>query len=413
MIKKFLGDSSLYVLANIFTKGIAFFMLPLYVSYLSKEEYGIFDYIITIGSFLGVCISLEISQSVIRFSSENNDNTDLQFKYISNGLWFICISYSIFIFICLFLLNSLSSFITGKPDNTLLVILALISYFSSVLIYYITVVYRSMLNPKAATISSAISAALTALFSLLFIYLHLFKLETLLIGLITAQLLVAITNLYSMRNKLIFKIDFVLLKNMLQFSLPLVISSLGVVLSLFVDRIMIKQLLSFEDLAIYGVAARFASLVGLLVMGFQSALAPLIYSNLNQTNLHRDLRKLFFGYLLITSGLIAFLFISARSLINLIIGSSYSESAIILPYLALAVALQSAIMFFPGLSIVKKTYILAAINIFTGLLNIYLNYIMLPKFGLIGAAYSTLITAFIYFLINSFFSEKYFPIITK
>lgn len=413
MIKKFLNDSLLYVVAGIFTKGIAFFMLPLYVAYLSKEEYGIFDYILTIGSFLGVCIALEISQSVIRFSSEHNDDQEKQFKYISNGLWFTLISYSIFILISSLFLESISVFLTGDKGNSSIVILALFSYLATALMYFITVAYRSMLNAKAAMISSAMSAALVASFSLLFIYLFKLRVEALLISLILGQSLVAIFNIYKMRSMLIFKIDFNVLKIMLAFSFPLILSSLGVITSLLVDRIMIKEMLTFEDLAIYGVAARFASLVGLLIMGFQSALAPLIYSSLENTNLNSNLKKMFFGYTVIAFFIVLLLYYISDELIEIVVGKSYIQSSEIMTLLALSVLIQSAAMFFPGLSIVKKTHILAFINVFTGIFNILLNYIMLPKYGVIGAAYSTIITASLYLILNSYFSEKYYPIILR
>lgn len=413
MIKRFLNDSLLYVVAGVFTKGIAFFMLPLYVAYLSKEEYGIFDYILTIGSFLGVCIALEISQSVIRFSSEHNKDQEKQFKYISNGLWFTLISYSIFILISSLFLEPLSIFLTGNKGNSFIVILALFSYLATALMYFVTVAHRSMLNAKAATISSAISAALVASFSLLLIYLFELRVEALLISLILGQSLVAISNIYMMRSMLIFKIDFEILKTMLAFSFPLILSSLGVIMSLLIDRIMIKEMLTFEDLAIYGVAARFASLVGLLVMGFQSALAPLIYSSLENTNLNSNLKKMFFGYMVIAFTICLLLYYISDELIEIVVGKSYIQSSEIMPLLALSVIIQSAAMFFPGLSIVMKTHILAFINIFTGVFNIVLNYIMLPKYGVMGAAYSTLITASLYLTLNSYFSEKYYPIISR
>lgn len=413
MIKRFLNDSLLYVMAGVFTKGIAFFMLPLYVVYLSKEEYGIFDYILTIGSFLGVCIALEVSQSVIRFSSEHNNDQEKQFKYISNGLWFTLISYSIFILISSLFLESISVFLTGNKGNNSIVILALFSYLATALMYFVTVAYRSMLNAKAATISSAMSAALVASFSLLFIYLLELRVEALLISLILGQSLVAIFNIYKMRSMLIFKIDFKILKTMLAFSFPLILSSLGVIMSLLVDRIMIKEMLTFEDLAIYGVAARFASLVGLLVMGFQSALAPLIYSSLENTNLNSNLKKMFFGYIVIAFAIVLLLYYISDELIEVVVGEGYIQSSEIMPLLALSVIIQSAAMFFPGLSIVKKTHILAFINIFAGVFNIFLNYIMLLKYGVVGAAYSTLITASLYLILNSYFSEKYYPLIIR
>lgn len=413
MIKKFLSDSFLYTIAGLFTKGLAFFMLPIYVAYLTKTEYGIFDYILTIGSFLGICIGLEVAQSVIRFASENNNNKTQQFKYISNGLWFTLFSYLLLIFISLFFLDRLSFFLTENRDNKLLVLLALFTYLSTAMMYFINVAYRAQLKPKAATLSSAISALLVATLSILFIYVFNLGIAALLLSLILSQLIVVMFNVFKMRNMLFFSIDFSKLKDMLRFSTPLVISSLGVVLSTLVDRIMIKEILYFDDVAIYAVAARFASLLALLIIGFQSALAPLIYSNLMNISLKSDVKKLFYGYILISVAVILFLSLFSKLLVNFIVGIEYQDSAVLIPILASAVAVHSAYMFFPGLSIAKKTSILAFINILSGLFNILLNYLMIPKYGVIGAAYSTLISASLYFTMNAYFSEKYFCLFKK
>ncbi len=383
-------------------------MLPIYVAYLTKTEYGIFDYILTIGSFLGVCIALEIAQSVIRFASESNDNKRQQFKYISNGLWFTLFSYLILIFISLFFLDYLSIFLTNSSDNKLLVLLALLAYLSTAMMYFISVAYRAQLKPKAATLSSAASALLVAIHSLFFIYIFDLGIIALLIGIILSQVAVVVFNIFKMRSMLFFSIDFTLLKEMLRFSSPLVMSSFGVVLSILVDRIMIKEILHFDDVAIYAVAARFASLITLLVVGFQNALAPLIYSNLQSSTLKDNIKKLFYGYAVISIVVILFLSLFSRFFINIVIGIDYQESTILIPILASAVAVHNAYMFFPGLSIAKKTKVLAFINVFTGLFNVLLNYFMIPKYGVVGAAYSTLISAGLYFFLNAYFSEKNF-----
>ena len=66
MIKRFFKDSLLYSFANLLTKGIGFILLPIYTRIISKEEYGLFDYITAIGLILGVIVSLEITQSIFR-----------------------------------------------------------------------------------------------------------------------------------------------------------------------------------------------------------------------------------------------------------------------------------------------------------------------------------------------------------
>lgn len=411
MIKKFLSDSFLYVIASLFTKGLSFLMLPIYIGYLSITEYGVFDYILTIGTFLGICISLEIAQSVMRFAPESINDLDRHSRYISNGLWFTLFSYLILIIFSSFFLDSLSVYLTGEDYNQQVVFVALVTFMSTALMYYVSVIYRSRLNAKAATMSSAASGFFVAILSLIFIYVFDLGLISLLLAMIIGQCSVVLINIIKLREIIVFKIDYKLLYKMLRFSAPLILSSLGVILSTMVDRIMIKEMLTFDEVAIYGVAARFAALVALLIVGFQSALTPLVYSNLKDKNLKSNLLKLLKGYVLIGSGLVFFLIVFSDLLINVVVGADYKESASLIPIIASAVLLHSAYIFFPGLSIVKKTSVLAVINILAGLSNIALNYLFLPKYGVVGAAYATLISAGLYFSLNAYFSEKNYPLL--
>jgi O-antigen/teichoic acid export membrane protein len=48
----------------------------------------------------------------------------------------------------------------------------------------------------------------------------------------------------------------------------------------------------------------------------------------------------------------------------------------------------------------KKTKYIAAITIITGVLNVLLNYLLIPKFGYVAAAWTTLISYIVLFLLH-------------
>ncbi|QTL36087.1 oligosaccharide flippase family protein [Pseudoalteromonas viridis] len=411
MIKRFLKDSALYTLANLFTKGIAFIMLPVYLSYLSKTDYGILDYITTVGLVLGVVVALEIAQAVIRFSSESENNPHAKAKYINAGLTFTLGCYSLLLILVHLNLESVAHFLTESAENKTIASLSVFSYFSLALMYLSTVIYRSNLNAKSATLSSAVAAAITSIITYLLLSHFSMGLEGVLWGVIIGQLSVAIINLFNLRAFWLVPPCWETLKEMLKFSSPLVISSLGVVFATFADRLMIKEMLDFSELGEYSVAARIASGMTLLTIGFQSALAPLIYSQLDNPDTPRNLNKLLRYYVVIGIGFILVAFLISEPLIVLLAGEGYSKAPDILVILSFSVLLSSAYLFFPGLSIARKTHVLAGINIFSGVLNLLLNLIFIPKFGIYGAGLATVTSSFVSLLLNIFYSEKHFPIL--
>lgn len=410
MIKRILKDSFLYTLAAVFTRGIGFIMLPLYLAYLSKADYGAFDYLMTVGVFVGVIVALEIAQAVIRFASEDQQDINKQREVINSGVQF-----SIFCYLILMIVVSLNStwlslHFFGMSDKNRWVILAFFAYFVMAMMYLSTIIFRAQLNTKAAVFSSAVSAILVATITYSLLKLTNLGILALIWGIIIGQGFAALYNFFKLRYFLSFTIYWVKLKEMLLFSAPLVFSSLGVVLATFIDRLMIKEMLGYEALGAYSVAARYAGIITLLTIGFQSALSPLIYSNLGNSETKSWIKKLFYGYTIGALFFVLTLFFLSKPLFVFMFGEGYIKSAQLFPILALAMAIQNGYLFFAGLSIAKKTKVLASINFLVGLLNVFLNIVLIPVCGVFGAAYATVISSIVFFVLNFYFSEKYFPV---
>lgn len=385
-------------------------MLPVYAAMLSKTEFGIFDYAIAVGAFVTVILTFEISQAVIRFASEFNENCREQLEYIANGVWFSVICYVVLILLCSMFLKQLSYIFTGEPSNKLLSMFIVISYCTTSFVYLISVVYRAQLNAKASSITAISSGFLVASFTAISLFHTEMDLVGVFLSIILGQLIVIMINLFYSRTLFFVQLKKSRMVEMLRFSFPLVFSSIGVLLATLVDRIMIKELMSFNDVAVYGVAARFASVLLIITMGVQGALSPLIYNNIKSRNLISNIQLIFCAYVLVGLFIVFLLNQSSEFFVNLVVGGAYGEASSLIPIIAAAVLLNGGVVFFPGLSIVKKTKHLASITLFIGVLNILLNYIFIIEYGMIGAAYSTLFASFVYLSVIAITSERYFPV---
>jgi O-antigen/teichoic acid export membrane protein len=79
---------------------------------------------------------------------------------------------------------------------------------------------------------------------------------------------------------------------MLRFSLPLVLSSLALIFAAYGDRIILRSTLGFQDLGIYGIGARLAAVITLVINGFQLGAAPLIYRHYDEPSTPAALAQL-------------------------------------------------------------------------------------------------------------------------
>ncbi len=413
MIKKIFQDSFFYTLSNIFTKGVAFLMLPIYLAYLTKEDFGMFDYILIIGSLFNIVITLEISQSVLRFASELKKDRILKSRFIGSAVLFVCSSYFlVFVFLLIFI-DDISIFIDVENNTDQVLLLIFLMFFSTSLIGLTITIYKSDLNTKMATISAAMSAFLLALSTYIFLYFLNLGLIGALLGIIVGQLIVALANLYHLRKFWMVLPDFSVVKTMLSFSSPLVLSSVAVFFILFSDRLFINEMLTASDLSEYSLAARIASGLTIVVYAIDSAMTPLVYSRIKSYKTTLAIKYFMIRYFLFGLVLLIFAYFFSHNLIDLITDKDFSESANLFVYLLLSILIFNGYIFFPGLSIKKKTHIIASINISTGALNICLNYLLIPEFEVYGAIYATLISSIVYLLLNIYFSEKHYPILRR
>jgi len=146
------------------------------------------------------------------------------------------------------------------------------------------------------------------------------------------------------------------------------------------------------------------------LVGFQSALTPLLYLHYKEKETPEKIAYLFHLYLLISLFSLIVLSISGDGLVKLVAGVQYVEAANYVVPLVCAALFSSMYIFFPGLSIAKKTSTIATVNIIAGILNVILNYVFIPKFGALGASFSTLLSISIALFCNALFSQNLYKI---
>src|SRR5207253_3408143 len=129
------------------------------------------------------------------------------------------------------------------------------------------------------------------------------------------------------------------LRAMLAFSFPLVPSGVGVFLNGFADRIVLQHARSLADVGVYGVAFRIATIVALLLAGFQGAATPLILARHKEPTTPRELARIF--RLFSAVALIAFLVVSlfADTEVRVLASAAYARADILVPYLFMSALL--------------------------------------------------------------------------
>ena len=409
MLKRFFSDVAIYSFSNLISKGLNLLLLPLYTRLLSPSDYGLFDILAMFGALVGLTLPLEISQGLARYYPEAQ-NPDDKRSYAVTSLWFTMMVYLLFALICLFAAPALSQLLLGDPKWQEVFRVAVLSISLNGLFY----LFQSQLKWELRARDCALLSQLYALTSLAMTMLWVvgFKagLNGLFYGQLTALLLVCPVGLLMLKSSYRGRFSWKHCQDMLTYSLPLVPSGMAVFVALYVDRIAIRDLLSYHEVGLYGIGMRFGSVVSLLITGLQTSLSPLIFQFHQDPETPRKiellLRLFVCGTMLCSSGLALF----APEILRVFTTPMYYAAAPIIPLMALATLLGNTYLFAPGLALAKRTRRIALITLLYAVFNTLLNYCLIPWLGFSGAALATCLSGAIMTLFYFRESTPHYPI---
>ena len=187
------------------------------------------------------------------------------------------------------------------------------------------------------------------------------------------------------------KINFKLLKQLLVIGVPLLPNFLIYWIFNSSDRIMISNLLDVGQSGIYAVGSKLGHLSQLINTAFGGGWLFFAYSTMKEENQVKN-NSLIFEYL----GVISFfstmvICIISHFVYELLFSSDYVSGYIISPYLFLAPLLQMLFQVAANqFMVIKKTWPNMLILLLGAVTNVILNFILIPRVGIEGAAIATL-----------------------
>jgi O-antigen/teichoic acid export membrane protein len=407
-LKSFVKQSSIYTLSTFLSRAITLLLVPLYVRVLSPEDYGIVDILTITCTLINLTIALEIHQAIARFY---NDWTESERPfYVSTAFWFNIIVYTGFVALMYPFRETMAGFFIENKTRTGEIDAALLMAWTSGIYYFTQSQLRWQMKASLHAITSVSFTIVTTLTTVLLVLVLDFKVLGVLYGLVAGNLFASALAIYFARDSYRFSFSVTRLFEMVRFSSPLVFSSISVFFSLYVDRILIKQMLNLTELGLFSIGQKFASVVGLFLSGVNNAITPLIYTHYKKEDTPKQIEKIFRLFLL--GALVLFLGagLFSKEVLIIFTNEQYYGAAPIIPVLILTTLLSSVYNFTPGLFIQNKTKIISLINIGVAIVNFILNWFLIPVWGIMGACISTLIGYTFSFMVYVYFNQKYYPI---
>lgn len=394
-----------YTVSNFISKGAVFITMPIFTRLMSQQEFGLFSNFSSWLSILSVIATFELFTSLSLAKYDFNNNID---DYISSNLLLgTCIT-GIFYGIGLCFKQPLLDFLSfSELEFHILFIYCLVCP----AIEMFQIKSRIYYKYKSSVIISLISVITSTLVSLLLVIILDNKYLGRYIGYICPLIALNVIIYVSFLIKG-HKIKIKYWKYALIISFPLVWHSLAGTILNSSDRVMITQFINADATALYSVAHTCTAAVSLLWNSMNAAWSPWAYDQMEAEN-YSALKKASRPYVLFFGLLVICFLLVAPELLWILGGDGYLSAIYVIPPLMIAYVFQFVYSLYVNIEFYYKKQILIAIGtVFAAGLNIGLNFIFIPKFGYVAAAYTTLIgyisLFFVHFIIAAIMKKSFF-----
>ena len=380
----------LLTISNFGSKILTFLLVPLYTNVLTTGEYGTYDLYVTTTLLLSPVLSLNIADSVMRFSLDKGRNQRDVFT-----VGFIRIFSAICIFSVLVAVNYAFGIISVFNQFPFFLWL----YFSLSLTYdFLTQFSRGMDRVSDLAVAGLLNSATMVTLNIVF----LLVLKIGLTGYFLANCLAFIIPIIylTFRLKTYRKLnirfkDKPLKKEMEKYSTPIIFNTIGWWINNVSDRYVITWLLSVDANGIYSVAYKIPSVLNVFQSIFSQAWTISAIKEFDDENkkFYSSIYKIYnFSMVFICSVLLIFNQLIAR----LLFAKEFFEAWKYAPFLLISVVFGSLSGLLGGVfSAAKKSKVFAQTTVIGAVINIVLNIVLVSKIGAIGAAIATMISYFV------------------
>lgn len=409
MKRQFFKHGVVYAGANLISGLSTILLVPVYTRALQPSEYGVVDYVIVLQSLVQICAGLEITQGIARYYAGADTDAERR-AYASTGLWFLLTSFAAVCILLYLVARGAGAGFLGLGQEPWLVGLALASVYTRILFYALQSQARWELRADLYALASFVVAACTVGGVAYLLLVERLGVAGVFAGLSAGYAIGCVLCLVGLRHTYRPAFDARKFRQLLAFSLPLTFSSLALFFASYGDRLLVKSSLGLHDLGIYGIGARVAAVITLVVNGFQLGAAPLVYRHHGDVETPAALAQLL--RLFLAAGLLGVAALAAFSieLLRVFTTPEYAPAWRLVPVLALAIVVANLYVFVPGLTIRNMTTRFALANIATAVMTLGLIAALLPLLGVLGASIGVLCGALAGFALHAALSQQVYAI---
>ncbi len=406
-LRRLASTGAAYTAASVISKLIAVALLPLYTRYLTPSDYGAAEIMFAAVVAASIVIRLGVIEALLRFYYQADEKPD---RVVATSFAALFWAGTAAVVVLMPFAGPISDLLLGEPDAGLARV-AIAGLWVLTLSEYLLTLFRLDERARAFFVVTMLSVLVTIPVTVVLVAVFELGAIGLLVGSYGTGVVVISGLIAYHRRRLALVPDRPLLKRMMRFGLPTMPAELSLYSLSFIDRILIARMLGLTEAGLYALAVKVSQSINVLVRGFQLAFPPLAYSIVDDDEARRAYSAVVTWFVALMALVVTGIWLVAPWIIRIFAAPEYFEAHEAVGPVAAGTALYAIYMvLLVVLGRTGRTEFNFPATVAGVAVNIGLNVLLLPIWGIVGAAVSLCVSYFVVVGLMYLFTQRLFPV---
>ena len=408
-LKRLGRHSAIYGLGGFVSRILATLLLPLYTHYLPPNAYGRVEIVTAATAVLAIALQLGIASAFFRFYFDAKEHAE-KLTVIRTSFWFTMAMSTLGLVFGVIFAGPVGHWI-GLGHDPSLVRAGAVGLWAQTNYQQLTALFRVEERSTQYAVASVANVLITVAAMVLFVALFHLGAVGLVVGNFTGTLCVYLVLVAYRREQLGLEFDRRLFRQMQKFGMPLVPSALALWAINFVDREFVVWYKGLAEAGVYSAAVKIASVVTFVMLAFRTAWPAFAYSIEDDREARRTYSFVLTYLLAVACWLSLALGALAPWFVELLTNPHYQRADKGVALLAFAVAVYAGYTVLAiGSGRARRTQLNWVVTGTGAAVNIGLNFWLIPRWGMVGAAISTAVAYVVLFAGMTVYAQHVYPV---
>jgi O-antigen/teichoic acid export membrane protein len=408
-MRRLARHSAIYGIGGLVSRILATVLLPLYTHFLPPSAYGQVESITAATAVLAILLQLGVANAFFRFYFDAKEPRD-KLTVVRTSFWFTMGMATLGLVFGVVFRDQIAQVLHLGNAGTL-VAAGAVGLWAQTNYQQLTALFRVEERSVQYAIASVVNVLLTVAAMVLFVAVFHWGAVGLVAGNFTGTLVVYLALLVYRREQLGLEFDRPLFRKMQHFGMPLVPSALALWVINFVDRQFVIWFKGLDEAGVYSAAVRIASVITFVMIAFRTAWPAFAYSIEDDREARRTYAFVLTYLLAFASWIALALGALAPWLVKILTAPKYHRASEAVALLAFAGAVYAGYTVLAiGSGRARRTQLNWVVTGAGAAINVALNFWLIPAYGMVGAAISTLAAYVALFIGMTLYAQHVYPV---